>query len=66
MSRVKAAITFPPTEDFIERTDRKPDFYGPFWIAATLTILLGVIGNLSNYLLSKISPNIWLSYFFRL
>ena len=55
ISRLKASVTLPPTEDFIERTDRKPDFYGPFWVLSTIVLLLGIVGNLSNEILSIFS-----------
>lgn len=65
--RLKASITLPPTPDFIQSVNSKPDFYGPFWIMTTLVALLGVIGNLANYLLSKFSSQaVWGSYFFEL
>jgi protein YIPF1/2 len=55
ISRLKSAVIIPHTSDFIARTSGKPDFYGPFWVLTTLILLLGVIGNLANYLLSKFS-----------
>jgi hypothetical protein len=55
MSRLKAAVSIPPSEDFLANISMRPDFYGPFWVMTTLIILLAFIGNISNYLLSKFS-----------
>lgn len=67
ITRVRASVTIPPNEDFIEMIGSKPDFYGPFWIMTTMITLLGVVGNLSNYLLSKFSSDaVWNKYFFDL
>jgi len=34
---------------FIEAAKANPDFYGPFWIATTLTFILAITGNLYAY-----------------
>jgi hypothetical protein len=61
------SITFPHSDSFITETQNNPDFYGPFWILTTLIMLLGFVGNLSNYLLSKFSSGeMWEKYFFKL
>lgn len=38
---------------FPQLLDKKPDFYGPFWIAATLVFLIGVGSNLASWLSFK-------------
>ena len=67
VERVMYSITLPHRSEFIELINPNPDFYGPFWIMSTLIMLLGFIGNFSNYLLSKFSSgDVWDKYFFQL
>jgi hypothetical protein len=51
----------PITEQFIDNITHNPDFYGPFWILATIVSLLSVIGNISNYLSIKFTGEEWKS-----
>jgi len=49
-SRVVGAIVPRPNVKFLEDViKRKPDLYGPFWIAVTLVISVAVSGNLASY-----------------
>lgn len=67
MTRFKAAIAIPISEDFLTIVNIRPDFYGPFWTLTTLIFLLSFVGNISNYLLSKFSEGeVWNDYFFKL
>jgi hypothetical protein len=60
-------MVLPHGDSFLTNTLKNPDFYGPFWIMTTLIMLLGFVGNFSNYLLSKFSSGeVWDKYFFRL
>lgn len=40
----------PFNQKFYEQYHKKPDLYGPFWILATLVVILTISGNLSRYL----------------
>ena len=43
------------------------DLYGPFWIMTTIIFLMGIVGNLANYLTSKFSDDeVFNGYFFKL
>lgn len=67
ISRLKVSVTIPHRNDFLERTKTNPDFYGPFWILTTLIVLVGTVGNFSNYFLSIFSSGlVWEGYFFKL
>jgi len=55
IQRVTTSVTIPYNSEFIDQIRPNPDFYGPLWIFTTLIFLLGSVGNLSNYLLSKFS-----------
>jgi hypothetical protein len=67
LERVLATVMPPFNDEFVELIRPKPDFYGPFWIMATIVLLLGVVGNFANYVLSKFSDSAaFEGYFFRL
>ena len=40
----------PFNQKFYDHYHKKPDLYGPFWILATLVVVLTISGNLSRYL----------------
>ena len=43
------------------------DLYGPFWVMTTIIFLMGIVGNLANYLTSKFSDDeVFNGYFFKL
>jgi protein YIPF1/2 len=67
IERITYSMVFPHQQEFIDTTQSNPDFYGPFWILTTLIMLLGFVGNFSNYLLSMFSSGeAWNKYFFKL
>lgn len=67
LGRLRSAIVPPLSDSFIADSRSNPDFYGPFWLLATLALLLGSVGNFSNYLLSKFtSAPAYEHYFFQL
>lgn len=50
LSRIISSI-LPNKIDFIKgEIRRKPDIYGPFWIAITLIFTIAISGNVANYL----------------
>lgn len=54
-------------DDFLNKIKPNPDFYGPFWIVTTIIFLLGSIGNISTYILSKFMDGpAWDGYLFKL
>lgn len=44
------ASLMPFNQKFYGLYQKKPDLYGPFWILATLVVILTISGNLSRYL----------------
>lgn len=44
------ASLMPFNQKFYALYHKKPDLYGPFWILATLVVILTISGNLSRYL----------------
>lgn len=67
VERVMYSMALPHKSEFVELIRPNPDYYGPFWIMSTLVMLLGFMGNFSNYLLSKFSSDdVWDKYFFQL
>jgi len=48
LRRCYAAIF--PRANFLDVLDGNPDLYGPFWIAATVTLILFLTGTISSYL----------------
>lgn len=50
LDRIIASV-LPKRDNFIKNDfRRKPDMYGPFWIAITLIFTIAISGNISNYL----------------
>jgi len=43
-------VMMPWKSDFFAIVDGKPDFYGPFWICATLIFMIAATSNLSSWL----------------
>lgn len=67
VDRIKATLVPPFNDEFLELVKPSPDFYGPFWIMATMVFLLALVGNFANYVLSKFSNGEqWEGYFFKL
>ena len=67
IERIKYSFLTPYQVEFVEMTKSNPDFYGPFWIFTTIILLLGFVGNFSNYLLSMFSSGeVWDKYFCKL
>lgn len=56
---LKGLLKFPPSNtvrssSFLSLVVKKPDAYGPFWIAATLVFMIGVCSNVAGWL--NVSP----------
>ena len=57
-------MLIPPFSDsFVDKIRPTPDFYGPFWVMATVIFLLGIAGNLSNYLHYQLSDAVANDYY---
>jgi hypothetical protein len=56
--RLKAAVNPMSSESFLEMVHARPDFYGPFWVANTLVLLIAFMSNLSSWL-SASPESIW-------
>lgn len=48
-TRIIASL-LPFNQKFYQEFQKKPDLYGPFWIIATLVVVLTISGNLARFL----------------
>ncbi|XP_060001138.1 protein YIPF2 isoform X4 [Lagenorhynchus albirostris] len=59
LDRIKGSLLPRPGHNFVRHHLRnRPDLYGPFWICATLAIVLAVTGNLTLVLAQRRDPSI--------